>query len=127
MLLDRQMKLLCIAELAPETLIVFMGGNVAHNTHQKQLIMTRNSVNTNILYQMYIRMFIVFQSKHNNVVYEGNSLQTVAVVYTESLYPADVICQHWNNCEHKDIHHFEFYFIHWRTTGAFKVEALSKK
>jgi len=40
---------------------------------------------------------------------------------TQSLYPADVIYQRWNNCEHKDISHFEFYFIHWRKTGTFKV------
>lgn len=60
--------------------------------------------------------------------YEGNRLQTSTVVYTV-FYPAYVVYQHWNNCEHKDIHHYEFYLIHWCTTGAFKAEAatLSKK
>ncbi len=67
MLLNRHMELLNIAELAPETITMFMGRKVAQNTHKKQRTMCRNSVNTKKL--MYIQMFIVFHSKYKMYIF----------------------------------------------------------
>lgn len=61
------MELLNIAELAPETITMFMGRKVAQNTHKKQRTMYQNSVNTKKL--MYIQMFIVFHSKYKMYIF----------------------------------------------------------
>lgn len=113
MLLNHHMELLNIAELAPETYTMFMGRNVAQNTHKKQRTMCRNSVNTKKL--MYIQIFTINvylccaakRVKRYKNIMKGTDCRH-SLLCTQSFYPAYVVYQHWNNCEHTIMNFISF-------------------